>query len=761
MANYPHPMPGRILWLGCVLVFMPAWLCARAGPTENVSIIPPEAEDAITRFAIQDLTRYLSEITGQPITLGNASATHRIFVGKIAPNLAPAAAQRLREELAKFDGDGFILRRFGPDVVILGKGTRGNLYGCYAYLERLGVRWYFPGKQFEIVPHRSLDWTLSLDDSESPAFRERILFYWPNNYTSVVDWIDFAAKARLNRIAFHYTWPARDWYINLRNELLPEVNKRGLEIEVAGHFLSSFLPRTLYPEHPEWFRMNREGQRVADFNFNPFNSDALQYLAIGALNYLLQMPEARLFHLWADDIEGGGWSLEPGKSEYTPSDQALLVSNYLVGRLRQKLPGAQLAFLAYHDTVYPPQVVKPEPGVVFFYAPRERCYAHALDDAQCPLNQKYSQALERALPSFGAANAEVFEYYADQILYENLTNPPLPDVLAADARYYHRLGIPAVGALMTNTSNFLAPMANLFLYAQALWDPHRDLDLSLNEYAALYFGDASLAEYFHQLSSGLKDVLKICPYNHPGSAWDNLRVDEETDEALAYHVRGLEEGIRGPLLQASTLLDGALSRAGNETYRARLAGEQASMRFSLLQARLYYHLLKGELLFRTWKNAHDAEAGLGALTESVLAQRTWEAQKKVVATSKMEGAPLIPSPRQLQERASELVQAAMRDPQSMRGVNIAGFEVNSLHEHLPAGVSGRIVAGPTGSRAVLWTDLPSGEEFMRARFEGLKGEDEFGQPLKAGLDLLGVPVVVDAPGITSDKLFDAVAGALR
>ncbi len=42
--------------------------------------------------------------------------------------------------------------------------------GCYAYLERLGVRWYFPEKQYEIVPRRSLDWNMPLDDSESPAF---------------------------------------------------------------------------------------------------------------------------------------------------------------------------------------------------------------------------------------------------------------------------------------------------------------------------------------------------------------------------------------------------------------------------------------------------------------------------------------------------------------------------------------------------------------------------------------------------------------
>ena len=70
---------------------------------------------------------------------------------------------------------------------------------------------------------------------------------------------------------------------------------------------------------------------------------------------------------------GWGWSHEPGKEQFTASDQSLLVANDLIHRLRKSLPDARLVFLAYHDTVYPPRWVKPEQGVVYLYAPRERC----------------------------------------------------------------------------------------------------------------------------------------------------------------------------------------------------------------------------------------------------------------------------------------------------------------------------------------------------------------------------------------------------
>jgi hypothetical protein len=127
------------------------------------------------------------------------------------------------------------------------------------------------------------------------------------------------------------------------------------------------------------------------------------------------------------------------------------------------------------------------------------------------------------------------------------------------------------------------------------------------------------------------------------------------------------------------------------------------MNFTLLQAKLYYHLFKGEQLYRAWKNHHDQTAGLGALTELALTRYTWEMQKKFAATSGLKANPLIPTPRPLEQRAPELAQAITRDPSSVVGVNIAGFSVDGLEEYLMGGVTGYILAGPrtTGSRAVV------------------------------------------------------------
>jgi hypothetical protein len=720
-------------------------LNAEKGPSAEpqqpaVSIMAPASRDPVVNFATRELARYLRRVTGEAIPVNAPSASHHIDVGFIPSSAAPADARALRSTLSELKEDGFLIRTLGPDIVILGKGGRGNLYGCYAFLEKLGVRWFFPGSEYEVVPHRKIPWHKPLSISESPSFPERILFYWPNNYSTAQDWIDYAAKARLNRIAFHYTWPARDWYIDLKRQLEAALRERGMEIEVGGHFLSSFLPRDLFKQHPDWFRRNRRGQRVNDFNFNPFSANALDYLVSGAINYLIQMPDAKLYHLWPDDIEGGGWTHEPGKQRYTASDQSLLVANDLVTRLRRRLPNAHLSFLAYHDTVYPPQVVKPAKGIVYFYAPRERCYAHALNDPKCPLNQRYSKALEHALPTFGAAHAEVFEYYVDEILYENL-QPPLPEVLQADAQYYHQLGIPALGALMTNTSEFQTPMVNMCLYPQVLWSVHADLRAKLLDYARIYFGDPAMATYFEELGSGLKDVLKICQYVHPGDAWDSQELTNESDDALGDHVRGIREGVEGPLAQAVLLLDSALGHAGSQVYSRRLENEKRQLDFTLLQTRLYYHLLNGQWLYRRYKKHGDEETGLRAATEYVLAHWTRQRMWKFIGQADWKGQPLIPSTARLHDEIAQLLKGA--------------YSVDTLSEQLLSGVSGSIVSGPQGSVAILWTDAPRSAQGFRVASSQVKWEDEFGNPISAStIKLANFPVLAEAPGMRADKLFD-------
>src|SRR5579863_2026525 len=96
-----------------------------------------------------------------------------------------------------------------------------------------------------------------------------------------------------------------------------------------------------------------------------------------------------------------------------------------------------VAYLAYHDTIEPHRGLRPRPNVWFEWAPRERCYVHAIDDAACEINPHYLDSLRRYLELFDG-RGHVFEYYADSILFGGV-GFATPGIIAADLKCYRAL----------------------------------------------------------------------------------------------------------------------------------------------------------------------------------------------------------------------------------------------------------------------------------------------------------------------------------
>ena len=78
--------------------------------------------------------------------------------------------------------------------------------------------------------------------------------------------------------------------------------------------------------------------------------------------------------------------------------------------------------------------LRPLPNVWFEWAPRERCYIHAIDDPACSINPRYLESLKRYIDIFDG-RGHVFEYYADAILFGGL-GFATPAVIARDLRAY-------------------------------------------------------------------------------------------------------------------------------------------------------------------------------------------------------------------------------------------------------------------------------------------------------------------------------------
>jgi hypothetical protein len=209
--------------------------------------------------------------------------------------------------------------------------------------------------------------------------------------------------------------------------------------------MRELLPRALFAKDPGLFRMNDQGARTPDANLCVHSPHALEIVATNALRLARQLkPTTGRYFFWGDD--GQPWCRCPRCREFSDSDQALLLDNYLVEKLRKLDPRAQLAHLAYANTLAPPKRVKPAPGVFLEFAPIHRQYDTPYARQSGLEARDDLKSLEENLRVFPAGTAQALEYWLDVSRFSRWKRPAveLPwrrNVLEADAQTYARLGL--------------------------------------------------------------------------------------------------------------------------------------------------------------------------------------------------------------------------------------------------------------------------------------------------------------------------------
>ena len=268
------------------------------------------------------------------------------------------------------------------------------------------------------------------------------------------DWIDRMVKHRIPTLALHPVGGLKtdETLASLLEDFeKPEFRKmidyaidQGLKIEYEMHAARYLLPTTEFDAHPEWFRMNREGERVTDFNLCVSNEEAMDYFVkrARALAKKLYRNTNRYF-FWMDDHQDSACHC-PRCQKLSPSDQQMLVMNRVLEGLREDDPKAQLVYLAYHACIEAPTQIKPNEGIFLEYAPISRDFHRPV----CESAQ--SEPLEKLLEVFGKKDAKVLDYWYDNSLFSKWKKPPQPfevdeEVLEADFAYYRGLGFEDIG----------------------------------------------------------------------------------------------------------------------------------------------------------------------------------------------------------------------------------------------------------------------------------------------------------------------------
>jgi len=269
-------------------------------------------------------------------------------------------------------------------------------------------------------------------------------------------WVPAMARAGLNSLMLHAVRLPYDinqlitfWGCDAGRRLLDQCHEHGIQVEYEMHTASWLVPRMLFREHPEWFRMDLRGQRVADCNFCFSCDEAWELFDARAQVLATELPsETGRYLLFADDV-GDGSCHCPGCCHLSASDQGLLYANRLQRAIRKVHPGARVSFLAYHATLSPPESVEPDDGIFLEFAPIRRCYRHALDDEGCAVNRRRVAALEPLVAFFGGAPFHVTEYWLDASRHSGWRRPAqkIPvsaDIIRRDVAFYAARGADSV-----------------------------------------------------------------------------------------------------------------------------------------------------------------------------------------------------------------------------------------------------------------------------------------------------------------------------
>lgn len=459
-------------------------LLAKDGRSWAPILLDPAAS-RVEQFAASELRDYLRRITGAEFCIepsGSRSDTPCIVVASAASELGRASCPTG----APADPESFLIQVQGGQLQLIGADDRGTLYAVYSFLEEdCGVFWLAPSDGQEFVPSRPALALLEGTRRGRPALPIRAIAPLPKMVTNVEifkRYIDFAPKVGLNTFllfAGYFGQPptgsgtqtAEPWN-EVRAELLPEFQKRGIILDIGHHCWDYFIdPKVYFAEHPEWFSLV-DGERTPYRQICLASDEVLQEFERNVRAYLRSHPEIRILSLFPNDQGPEICQCEHCRHLDT-QEAALGVVNRIAAAMEAEFPGVRFGHLTYSAWgEMPPAVTRPRPNVVLYWAAWHHCLHHGYYSPHCNRNRIFRSSLDgwrRTWPN----PITVYDFYTTSNHSSN-TLLPFGPAIAANARALHAHGFEGLQTTLTQVRSWWTYALNLWLFGKLTWDPKLD-----------------------------------------------------------------------------------------------------------------------------------------------------------------------------------------------------------------------------------------------------------------------------------------------
>ena len=540
-----------------------------AGGASEYSIVLAE-DDHRTRFAADELHKYIRRMSGVSLPI-------------VDEERAPAITLRRLGGSSKPDNDGADVSRLriadDGAVEIAGASAFALLKGVYWFLELAGCRWFAPDFHFyddrtgSDVPQTGGFAVPAGQFEATPSFRNRKKYIEEarsHTADSLLELIDWMPKVGLNVLnfptdCFHEGIAVWDDH---RHRLVPELDKRGIRLEVGGHGFENFLTSEDLAAHPEWGGLRPDGKREADHGKRTFctsNHEAMDFFVPRVVAYVDERPEIDVFSLWPPDTTD--WCTCAQCAGLGPIElRNALVINAVARAVKETRPDVVISFAAYYEPSRPPEGLDLEDNVAIDFCPITRSYGERIYDPSSALNRQYHELLLSwfETPHF-RGEINLYTYY---LKYAWRSLPMLlPNLITDELRYYQSLGVVGIGSY-AEAGNWWTYELQHYVIARMSFDADTDLDTLLADYLGRRYGHAArhVRDLVRLLEGFLPMVARI-----PGTTLDSRLQPEYVYEFFRPSARTMS-GFERLVGRCRRTLELALGEPGLERRRSRQAG---------------------------------------------------------------------------------------------------------------------------------------------------------------------------------------------
>lgn len=434
-----------------------------------------------TQQVSKELAAYLKRITGATFEIKTGDGSAGIVLGKLKkfPDASLAKDLEIRNV---YDGkEAYVIRTEAERLLLLGATDMGASHAAFRLLELIGCRWFFPAREWEVVPSIPT-LNISINETDRPALLSRSIwygdgFFFDDNGLDLQSREDYVAWCRHNRMS-----------VGESGSLRPE----------CAHAWQAIIAdnKTAFAEHPEYLSLvsgKRQGVKLC-----VSNPEVRRIATEWVLKQFEANPSRDMVSLEPSDGVGQCECVKCLKLG-SISDRVFGLANEVARAVTRAYPGKLVGMLAYSDHSVPPSFAL-EPNVYV-----------QLTTSLLFGNRSFEDLLE-AWPKV-CRNVGVYDYFSVFMWNFDL----LPGGMAGSTRYIEEK-IPffiahRITSLNAESTNSWGPHGRgYYLASKLMWNPKLNGREIVDDFCTKAFGPASaVMSRFYERYDGANNPL-ICSH---------------------------------------------------------------------------------------------------------------------------------------------------------------------------------------------------------------------------------------------------------